>query len=123
VKSLPRGTLTIKGLTIRTDRAKHNPESIAVRVEEGKTVTFSSDTDYTNSVARLAAGTDLFVAECSFPERKVKGHLNLAALERIVDEAKPKKVILSHLYPDWNAFRGVLHSPYLIGEDGLEVEL
>jgi len=120
---MPRGMLKIDGLTIKTAHANHNPESVAVRFEEGKAITFSGDTDYAKSLVRLASKTDILVAECSFPKRKVKGHLNLATLERVVKEARPKKVILSHLYPDWDHFRGVLHSPYLMAEDGLEVEL
>jgi ribonuclease BN (tRNA processing enzyme) len=123
LKSMPRGMLKIDGLTIKTAHANHNPESVAVRFEEGKAITFSGDTDYAKSLVRLASKTDILVAECSFPKRKVKGHLNLATLERVVKEARPKKVILSHLYPDWDHFMGVLHSPYLIAEDGLEVEL
>ncbi len=123
VKSIPGGALEIDGLTIKTAHVKHNPESIALRFEARKTITFSGDADYSKSLARLAFNTDLLVAECSCPERKIKGHLNLATLERLVKEATPKKVILSHLYPDWDRFHGVLHSPYLLGEDGLEVEL
>ena len=44
-------------------------------------------------------------------------------LQKIVDEANPKRVIISHLYPDWDDFRGVLHSPFLLGEDGMEIEV
>ncbi len=101
----------------------HNPESIGVRIGEGLSVTFSGDTDYTKRLGKLAFHTDLLVVECAFPEKKVKGHMNLATLERVVKEAEPGRVILTHLYPDWDAFQGVLHGPYLLGEDGLEVEL
>lgn len=68
-------------------------------------------------------GADLLVSECSFPDLKAKGHLNLAALEKIVERAKPKQVILSHLYSEWETFRGVLHAPFLLAEDGLEITL
>lgn len=53
----------------------------------------------------------------------MKGHLNLATLQRIVEEAHPKRVLVSHLYPEWEGFRGVLHAPYLLAEDGLELEV
>jgi phosphoribosyl 1,2-cyclic phosphodiesterase len=53
----------------------------------------------------------------------VKGHLNLAALDRIVQRTRPERVILTHLYPDWDNWPGVLHAPYLIGEDGMEMEV
>ena len=108
---------------MKTAKVNHNRESIALRIEANKSVTFSGDTGYSKNLACLSSGTDLLVVDCSFPEKQVKGHLNLAILERVVRESQPKKVILSHLYPEWDEFRGVLHAPYLLAEDGLEVEL
>ncbi|MBA4389613.1 MAG: MBL fold metallo-hydrolase [Syntrophus sp. (in: bacteria)] len=117
------GILQIGGFTMKTARVNHNRESIALRIEADKSITFSGDTGYSKNLVRLSSGTDLLVVDCSFPEKKVKGHLNLATLERVAREAQPKKVMLSHLYPEWDEFRGVLYSPYLLAEDGLEVEL
>lgn len=123
LREMSKGTLNKGGLVITTAQMEHNNESIGVRVEERKSVTFSGDTDYTKNLVELASGTDLLIAECSFPERKVDGHLNLEILQKIVDEANPKRVLISHLYPEWDDFSGVLHSPYLLGEDGLEIEV
>lgn len=123
VKRLVNDSLTIAGLTIRTTPVKHNPESIAVRLEQKRSIAFSGDTDVSANLVKLAEKADLLVAECAFPERKVKGHLNLAALDTIVQKAGPGRVILTHLYPDWDTYRGVLHAPYLLGEDGMEIEL
>jgi ribonuclease BN (tRNA processing enzyme) len=116
-------TLNLEDFVIAVTRVEHNDESIAIRIEENKSVTFSGDTDYTKNLVRLASGTDLLIAECSFPERKVDGHLNLETLQKIVDEANPKRVLISHLYPEWDDFHGVLHAPYLLGEDGMEIEV
>jgi ribonuclease BN (tRNA processing enzyme) len=116
-------TLNLEDFVISVTRVEHNDESIAIRIEEHKSVTFSGDTDYTKNLVKLASGTDLLIAECSFPERKVDGHLNLETLQRIVDEANPKRVLISHLYPEWDDFSGVLHAPYLLGEDGMEIEV
>lgn len=116
-------TLNLEDFVIAVTRVEHNDESIAIRIEEHKSVTFSGDTDYTKNLVKLASGTDLLIAECSFPERKVDGHLNLETLQKIVDEANPKRVLISHLYPEWDDFHGVLHAPYLLGEDGMEIEV
>ncbi len=121
--SLPEGALHLDGLSVTTCRVNHNPESVGVRVDEKASVVFTGDTGYAKGLVRLATATDLLVAECSFPERKVRGHLNLAGLQRIVREARPRQVILSHLYPEWDVFRGVLPPPLLLGVDGLELEL
>jgi ribonuclease BN (tRNA processing enzyme) len=119
---MPEGILRKNGLTITTAHMVHNNESIGVRIEEDKSIVFSGDTDYTESLMELAKETDLLVVECSFPERKVNGHLNLAMLQKVVDQAKPTRVILSHLYPEWDDFKGVLQSPFLLGEDGMEIK-
>ena len=127
LKSLPAGEWSLGEVSIKTSKSNHNPESIALRVTEGKrgakSIVFTGDTDFSKELVALAARADLMVSECSFPERKVQGHLNLADLHRIVKEAKPGQVVLSHLYPDWEAFDGVLHAPLLLGFDGLEIEV
>ncbi|MBP8625956.1 MAG: ribonuclease Z [Syntrophorhabdales bacterium] len=110
-------------VAITTKPVNHNKESIAVRIEDKKSIVFSGDTAYTKRLSGLAKGADLLITECSFPERRVRGHLNLSLLAKIVDEAMPKKVILSHLYPAWDDFKGVLYEPYLLGEEGMEIEL
>jgi len=120
---MPEGILRKNGLTITTAPMEHNNESIGARIEEDKSVVFSGDTDYTQSLVELAREANLLVAECSFPEKKVNGHLNLVMLQKVVDQAKPMRVILSHLYPEWDDFKGVLHSPFLLGEDGMEIEV
>ena len=102
----------------------HREESIGIRVEErGKSIVFSGDTGYTPALADLAANADLLIVECAFPERKMEGHLNLETLLPIIRRANPKRVILSHLYPEWEQYRAPLPAPLLLGEDGMEVDL
>ncbi|MBA4418747.1 MAG: hypothetical protein C0392_12695 [Syntrophus sp. (in: bacteria)] len=123
IKSMPKGRAEIGDICVETDRVRHNRESIGIRIARNGSITFSGDTDYSKNLVSLARHTDLLIADCAFPEKKVKGHMNLNTLSRVVDEAEPRRVILSHLYPDWKAFKGVLHLPYLMGEDGLETEI
>ena len=123
VKRLVNESLAFNGVTITTAPVRHNPESIGVRLDEKRSLIFSGDTDFSQNLIRLADGADLFVAECAFPERKVKGHLNLESLDKIVKKAMPKRVLLTHLYPEWDTYEGVLHAPYLLAEDGMEIEI
>jgi ribonuclease BN (tRNA processing enzyme) len=123
VKSMAVGIFEDESLRIETKKTKHNRESIGVRIGDKKSITFTGDTDYSKSLVNLALNTDVLVAECAFPEKKVKGHMNLSVLDRVVREAEPGKVLLTHLYPDWDNFRGSLHAPYLMGEDGLELNV
>lgn len=123
LKSAPAGEWNLGDLSIRTCKTNHNPESIALRIKERRSVVFTGDTDFSKELVVLATHADLLISECSFPEKKVRGHLNLVTLQRIVNEAKPRQVILSHLYPDWETFQGALPAPLLLGVDGLEIEL
>lgn len=115
--------MEIGDVSVQTVKVNHNRESIGVRLEKEKSLVFSGDTDYSTNLVKLADGADLIVVECSFPERKVKGHLNLSILEKIVKKAHPKRVLISHLYPEWEDFKGIIHAPYLMAEDGMEMEL
>lgn len=123
IVTMKRGTLQLDGMVVETFPVNHNRESVGVRVQERKTVAFTGDTAYSKDLIKLAAGADLLVAECFFPFRTVKGHMNLDALDSVVREAKPKRVILTHLDPEWDDFKDVLHTPYLLGEDGMTVSL
>jgi ribonuclease BN (tRNA processing enzyme) len=123
IKSMPSGSFEEAGLLIETKRMNHNRESIGIRIDDGKCAAITGDTDYSRNLVNLARHADMLVAECAFPEKKVKGHMNLETLERVVREAAPRRVLLTHLYPEWDDFRGVLHAPYLMGEDGLEVDV
>jgi ribonuclease BN (tRNA processing enzyme) len=123
LKSIYQGQEKVNDVLVRAARVNHNKESIGISIEKGKKVVFSGDTDYSRNLMKLAYKADLLITECSFPERKVKGHMNLTVLERVVKEAQPERVIISHLYPEWDAFKGILYSPYLLAEDGLEITL
>ena len=59
-------------------------------------------------------------------EKPVEIHLNLADIEQIARFAKPKKIVLTHLYPEWDGHEG----PAKIGRiethlafDGMTVEI
>ncbi len=123
LRNILNNRLSVNDVVIKGVKVNHNKESVGISIERGKRVVFSGDTDYSKNLIKLARGADLFVVECSFPEKKVEGHMNLDTLEKVVLQAQPKRVIVSHLYPAWDAFKGILHSPYLLGEDGLEIEL
>jgi len=123
IKTLSKGKYLFNDILFEAVRVRHNKESIAIKITYEKSVVFSGDTAFSKNLIKLAYNADLFITECSFPEREVKGHLNLKSLQRILNKAGPKKVILSHLYPEWEHFHGVLHEPCLIGEDGMEIDL
>ncbi len=89
-------------LKFETAPVKHTEASIAYRIaaSNGKSITYSGDTDECESIINLAFETDLLVIECSFPSaEKVNGHLTPLEVARIATACKCKHVVLTHLYP------------------------
>lgn len=84
----------------------HTDESraIHIRTKTDKTLVYTADTGFTKTLGAFARNVDLFVMECSFFKNKpVEKHLELAEAMYLVRSAKPKKAVLSHLYPEWDA--------------------
>ena len=89
----------------QTFSTPHTRESLAIRISdaEGASLAYSSDTGYSEELAEFARDTDLFVLECSFRRDKPTGkHLELADAMRLAKLARPRKLLLTHLYPEWD---------------------
>ena len=95
---------------------------LAYRVEaEGRTIAYSADTEWTETLIRAARGADLFIAETYTYDKVVKNHLSLTALEAHLPEISAKRLILTHMSDD---MLGRLDSlAYTAASDGMIVEL
>lgn len=85
--------------------APHRPESLALRLNDsaGATLVYTSDTGFSARLAEFARGVDLLILECSFYRNKpVQTHLELADAMRMAQLAGPRKLLLTHLYPEWD---------------------
>jgi ribonuclease BN (tRNA processing enzyme) len=95
---------------------------LAYRIEaEGRTITYSADTEWTETLIPAARGADLFIAEAYTYDKVVKNHLSLKTLEANLAEINPKRLVLTHLSDDMLARRGTL--PHTAASDGMIVEL
>ncbi len=86
-------------------KTPHTDESHAIHLRDthGKTLVYSADTGFSEPLAAFANMVDLFVLECSYPKNKpVQKHLELAEAMYLVRKAKPKRAMLTHLYPEWD---------------------
>jgi ribonuclease BN (tRNA processing enzyme) len=95
----------IAGLDAHAISTPHRPESLALSVTDssGAKLVYSSDTGYTGSLAEFAADADLLILECSFyRDKPTRKHLELADALQIARAAKPRKLLLTHLYPEWD---------------------
>jgi ribonuclease BN (tRNA processing enzyme) len=115
-------------VTAKTFSTPHTEESCAIRIDDASgSLAFSADTGYSTNLGVFARGVDLLLIECSFiDEKPVTIHLNLADIEQIARFAKPKKIVLTHLYPEWDgkfapAEIGGIET--LLAFDGMRLEL
>ena len=92
-------------LRARSFSTRHTNESLAIRLTDrtGASVVYSSDTGYDEGLAAFARRVDLLILECSFWRNKPTAkHLELAEAMRLARLAEPRKVILTHLYLEWD---------------------
>ena len=86
---------------IETAPAKHSAPACAYRFEAGgRSVVYSGDTDYSEEIIGLAAGCDLLILECSYPDDlEVAGHLTPRKAGEMALRAGCAKLALTHIYP------------------------
>jgi ribonuclease Z len=97
----PMDSVSIKGFDIFAEEARHSIPTLAYRIEaEEKVVVYSGDTEPCARVAALAAGADLLIHECSFPEPfDVTNHSTPKKLGNMLRNSGAKRIVLTHLYP------------------------
>jgi ribonuclease Z len=102
----PRSRFEIlPGLQAQTFSTPHTRESLALRLTDtsGVSLVYTSDTGHTDALCKFAEGVDLFMMECSFRRNKpIETHLELKDAMRLAHMAAPRRVLLVHLYPEWD---------------------
>jgi ribonuclease BN (tRNA processing enzyme) len=121
-----------KDLRAETFSTPHTSESLALRVTDGDgaSLVYTSDTGYTEALAGFARGAGLFVMECSFFRSKpVETHLELADAMKLARLSRAKRVMLAHLYPEWDGVdiaaeaRRLWDGEAIEARDGLRLEI
>jgi ribonuclease BN (tRNA processing enzyme) len=92
----------LKAVTFSTP---HTPESMALRLMDraGHVLVYTSDTGYCDELAEFAREADLLMMECSFfKDKPVKTHLELSEALQLASNAAVRKLLLTHLYGEWD---------------------
>ena len=119
----------LRGTTLSTP---HTGESLALRLTEGDgtSLVYTSDTGFTEALAGFARAADLFLMECSyFRSKPVKLHLELSEAMELARLSGARRVVLSHLYPEWDGVDIAAEAKRLWGgetieaRDGLRLEV
>jgi ribonuclease BN (tRNA processing enzyme) len=97
----------LPGVSAHTLKTPHTDESLALRLkdESSKSFVYTSDTGFSENLASFANEVDLLLMECSFRRNKpVQKHLELVDAMKLAEMCRPRKVVLTHLYPEWDGF-------------------
>jgi ribonuclease BN (tRNA processing enzyme) len=122
----------LPNLRAETFSTPHTDESLAIKLtdRDKASLAFTSDTGYTEALAAFAQNVSLFIMECSFfRDKPVELHLELEEAMRLAESSGARRVMLSHLYPEWDKFDLVAEAKKLWpGEtiearDGLRLEI
>jgi ribonuclease BN (tRNA processing enzyme) len=96
--------------------------SYALRVDYGgRVVTYSGDTEWTESLVEAAQGADLFVCEAYFFEKRIKYHLDYRTLRDQRSRLGCRRIILTHMSRDMLGHLGEVDLEW--AEDGTTVVL
>jgi ribonuclease BN (tRNA processing enzyme) len=95
----------LPGLSGETFSTPHTSESLALRLTDadGTSLVYTSDTGFTEALAGFARAADLLLMECSFFRSKpIETHLVLEEAMRLARLSGARRVMLAHLYPEWD---------------------
>jgi ribonuclease BN (tRNA processing enzyme) len=96
--------------------------ALALRIElAGKVITYTGDTEWTETLIPAAKGADLLIAECYYFDKKIKYHMDLETLLANLPLINPKKLVLTHMSDDMLARVGTLE--YDCAEDGMVIDV
>lgn len=122
-----RTPLKVGSVTVTPFEVRHpsGAPPYALRLESGrKTLSFSGDTEWVESLIPAAQGADLFICECFTFETQVGYHCTWRAIEKNLDRLGARRVMLTHMSDEMLAKRAEVSDPrVLIAEDGMTLDV
>ncbi len=103
----------VGGLMAQTMKTPHTKESLALGLtsSDGKRFVYTSDTGFTEELGEFGKEVNVLLMECSFRRNKpLQTHLELTEAMVLAKKSVPGKLVLTHLYPEWDEFDVVAES-------------
>lgn len=98
-----REPFTIGDFMCMSIPVKHSKRASGVRVEGKRVLAYSSDTGFDEVLYELASGSDAFICEATkLEDYKDVLHLTAAQAGDIAEKSGAKKLILTHIWPDFD---------------------
>ena len=94
----------------------------ALRLEAGgRSLAYSGDTEWTDTLIEAASGADLFICEAYFFDRVVKFHLSYQTIREQLGALQCGRLVLTH--PGLETLSRRAELEHLLADDGLVIEL
>jgi len=123
----PGRPISIAGLEVATWEVIHpsGAPATSVRVSDGeKTFAYSGDTAWTDELVAIAAGADVFLIECSSPDRPIPNHIDWPTLQAKLPSLRAKRTLVTHIGDESPALRHTMEAAGLtVAHDGLIVDV
>lgn len=120
IREMGPGSEIVAGdLVVTCRKVPHTPESVALRLagtSGGAALVYTGDTGPDEGLADFCRDVDLLVVECSLPDDLVgDNHLSPSRVGRLARRAGARRVVATHVYPQ---FRGAVDVAALIADTG-----
>jgi len=98
-----RGSFKVGVIEFQSIGVRHSLNAFGIRASAGqRTIAYSSDTGFDEILYEVAAGSDIFICEATMQqEREDLLHLTAAQAGMIASKAGAKKLVLTHIWPDF----------------------
>jgi ribonuclease BN (tRNA processing enzyme) len=97
----------------------------ALRLESGgKTIGFSGDSQWVDSLFKASSGADLYITECFSFAEPIGYHMAWRDIEKNLDRLGARRVLLTHMNDDMLKRSTQIRDPRIvIAEDGLQIDI
>jgi len=94
----PIGTAMVEGIPVV--HASGAPAYALRLALDGKVISYSGDTEWTDALTEVSHGADLFIAEAYYFDKRIRYHLDYATLRAHRNEFECGRLVLTHLNAD-----------------------
>jgi ribonuclease BN (tRNA processing enzyme) len=110
------------GLTMKHESGA---PSLALRLQtEGRTLAFSGDSGWTDTVIEAGRGADLYMLECYQYDMKLAMHMDYETIAENMGRFDARRIVLTHMHDLMLArVADVDLSRFVVAEDGMVIEL
>lgn len=119
--------LEVGGVRVTPFEVKHpsGAPPYALRFElDGKVLSFSGDTEWTESLVPAGRNADLYIMECYHFEGEPRYHMSWRTIAKQLDRIAPRRVMLTHMgEPMLARLADVKDARVVLAEDGLVLEI